>query len=149
MLAIIGNDYLPSGMCSGLPVHLVGKLRDNASLCAFYNAIDVMIVPSRQENLAQSATEAQSCGCPVVGFNCGGMPDVVDHLNTGFLAQPFDCNDLAEGITWTLRKNELTGRLSENARIRALKEWSFTEVLPKYLKAYRETVVDYKAENKP
>lgn len=50
------------------------------------------------DNLPQTATEAQSCGVPVVGFNTSGLPDAVEHQRTGYLANAFDPADLAAGI---------------------------------------------------
>src|SRR5690606_5294131 len=83
-----------------LDVHFMGHLVDDYSLAMLYNAVDVVIVPSRMENLPQTATEAQSCGTPVVAFNTCGIPDSVVHMQTGYLAQPYDPIELAKGIEW-------------------------------------------------
>src|SRR5680860_359539 len=53
----------------GLPLHWMGHLHDDTTLALLYSAADVTVVPSRQDNLPQSGTEAQTCGCPVVAFN--------------------------------------------------------------------------------
>ena len=60
------------------------------------------MVPSRQEAFGQTASEAQACGTPVVAFNIGGLPDIVEHQRTGYLAEPFETEDLATGIRWVL-----------------------------------------------
>ena len=59
-----------------------------------------MVVPSRQDNLPNTAVEAHACGTPVVAFRTGGLPDIVEHQRTGYLAQPFHTQDLAAGISW-------------------------------------------------
>lgn len=41
--------------------------------------------------------EATACGTPCVGFNIGGMSDMIEHKYTGYLANPFDPNELASG----------------------------------------------------
>lgn len=51
-----------------------------------YNAADVTAVPSQQDNLPNTMVESLSCGTPVVGFNVGGIPDLVKDGETGFLA---------------------------------------------------------------
>ncbi|MFA7438312.1 glycosyltransferase [Castellaniella sp.] len=122
----------------GVPLHWLGPLHDDASLALAYSAADVMVVPSRQENLPQSGTEAQSCGCPVVAFDCTGLPDVVVHQETGYLAKPYDTGDLAQGIQWVLGDSARRARLGHAARERAVRRWAQGVVVPQYLAVYEE-----------
>ncbi len=108
----------------GLPVHYMGRLHDDQSLAMLYSAADVVVVPSRLDNLPQMATEAQSCGTPVVAFDCGGLPDVVQHQQTGYLANPYDVADLAHGMAWVLESADRRAQLGQAARQRAVKLWS-------------------------
>jgi glycosyltransferase involved in cell wall biosynthesis len=98
-----------------------------------YSAVDVTVIPSRQENLPQSGTEAQSCGCPVVAFNAAGLPDVVAHGQTGYLAQPYSSGDLARGIEWVLADTARYARLSVQAREHAVASWAPKAIVPWYL----------------
>lgn len=75
--------------------HHFGQMNDPLSLRVFYSAIDVLAVPSRLDNLPNCGVEAISCGTPVVGFTVGGMVDIVDHAQNGFLAKPYDTTGLA------------------------------------------------------
>ena len=127
-----------------LPLHWMGHVHDDATLSLLYSAADVMVVPSRQENLPQSATEAQSCGCPVVAFNCTGLPDVVEHKKTGYLAKAYDVRDLANGILWVLGNEKRYLTLSKAARQRSVALWSQEIVAKKYLEVYKITAKDYK-----
>lgn len=70
------------------------------SACALHSAAYLVVVPSRQEAFGQTASEAHACGTPVVAFRTGGLPDIVEHQRTGYLAQPFDTQDLSAGISW-------------------------------------------------
>ena len=108
----------------GLPVHYMGRLHDDQSLAMLYSAADVVVVPSRLDNLPQMATEAQSCGAPVVAFDCGGLPDVVQHQQTGYLARPYDTADMAQGMAWVLESAERHAQLGQAARQRAMQLWS-------------------------
>ena len=95
-----------------------------------------MVLPSRQENLPQTGTEAQACGCPVVAFNCTGLPDVLEHRVTGYLAAPYDSDDLANGIRWVIENKERHASLSNAARERALHLWAPEVVIPQYKAIY-------------
>lgn len=125
----------------GLPLHWMGHLSDEVTLALLYSSVDVTVIPSRQENLPQLGTEAQACGCPVVAFNCTGLPDVIEHGVTGYLSPPYDVEDLARGIRWVLEDRDRHTQLSLAARVRALRLWSPEVVVPKYLEIYRQAMV--------
>lgn len=133
----------------GLPMHWMGHLNDDATLALLYSAADVMVVPSRQENLPQTGTEAQACGCPVVAFNCTGLPDVVVHGETGYLAAPHDPEDLAKGIRWVLEDRERSAQLRTAARARAARLWAPEVVVPQYLKVYQQAIAATPAGSNP
>lgn len=118
----------------------MGHVHDDATLALLYNAADVMVVPSRQENLPQTATEPQACGCPVVAFDCTGLRDAVVHRETGYLARALDTGDMAEGLHWILEDAGRRDALSHAARTRATQLWSPEVVVPQYLSVYRTTI---------
>lgn len=124
----------------GIPLHWMGRVSDDATLSLIYSAADLMVVPSRQETLPQTAIEAQACGCPVVGFNTSGIPDAVSDRETGYLARAFDADDLAFGISWILADEVRYARLSSAARERALRLWSPDVVVKKYLEVYKQVM---------
>ena len=86
----------------GFPCHYLGQLHDDLTLSVMYAAADVTLVPSRQESFGQTASESLACGTPVVAFGVTGLLDIVEHQRNGYLAIPFDCDDLANGIDWVL-----------------------------------------------
>ena len=122
------------------PTRWVGHVHDDATLALLYNAADVMVVSSRQENLPQTATEPQACGCPVVAFDCTGFRDVVEHGKTGYLARAFDTEDMAEGLRWILEDADLRDTLGRAARTRALRLWAPEVVVPQYLQVYKVAI---------
>ncbi|MEL4869139.1 glycosyltransferase [Pantoea agglomerans] len=132
-----------------LPVKVkwLGHIHDDTTLALIYGAANVMVVPSRQDNLPQTATEAQACGCPVVAFNCTGFPDIISHQVTGYLANAFDYNDLAAGIAWVLNNPEKESILRQNASSDARKKWSSVYLMPKYIKVYQDAIAKFSNTN--
>ena len=120
----------------GYPIHYTGHLHDDLSLRALYSAADALVVPSRQDNLPNIAVEAQACGAPVVAFNTGGLPDIIEHQRTGYLAQPFEAQSLAQGIVWALSQRA-TGQLRKQARLRSIELFSQISVVDSYRGIYR------------
>lgn len=67
-----------------------------------YNSADVFVLPSLEDNLPNTIMEAMACGVPCVGFNVGGIPEMIEHKKTGYVAKERDADDLAKGINWVL-----------------------------------------------
>ncbi|MCD7791022.1 MAG: glycosyltransferase [Bacteroides thetaiotaomicron] len=111
----------------------VGKIESDSELCALYSLADVFVAPSLQENLSNAVMESLSCGTPVVAFNIGGMKDMIEHRKNGYLAQPFDVNDLAKGIETSIENCEM---FSNRARGKVIEEFSMDKVGLKYKVLY-------------
>jgi len=102
-----------------------------------YNAADVTVISSLQENLPNTIMESFACGTPVVGFNTGGIGEMIDHKRNGYLAAYKSSVDLANGIKWVLDHDNYH-KLSVNARQKVLNEYSEEIVTEKYRKVYEE-----------
>lgn len=122
------------------PVHWLGVVRDDRILALAYSAADVMVVPSRQDNLPNTAVEAQACGTPVVAFAIGGLPDIVTHRETGWLAKAFDAEDMAEGILWVLGDCNRWRELSQTARKKAVERFSPGVIAEQYGRVYEQVL---------
>jgi len=124
----------------GLPTHYLGWLYDEVSIALLYSAVDVFIAPSVQDNLPNTVMEALACGTPVVAFNIGGMPDMIEHKNNGYLANPFEIEDLSTGIKWVLEDNNRYLNLCRNARTKVEREFGLANIAKKYLQLYRQII---------
>lgn len=91
----------------------VGFLKDEYSVSLVYNAANVFVVPSLADNLPTTVLESLSCGTPVVGFDVGGIPDMISHRENGYLARYKSAEDLAEGIRFCI-KNQVKGKVLAN-----------------------------------
>lgn len=124
----------------GFPVHYTGHLHDDVSLRLLYSAADAMVIPSRQDNLPNTGVEAHACGTPVVAFDACGLPDIVVHQQTGYLAKAYDATDLAAGIQWVLADTQRHAALCQAARAKALAQWCPAMVAGRYQGVYHLAV---------
>ncbi len=118
------------------PIYFIPPLSDEISLPLMYNVADVIIVPSLQENLANSIVESLSCGVPVVAFNIGGNMDLIEHRKSGYLVNDFDIEDMAFGIEWIIN-NQNYRELSTYAREKVLENFDSSVLSKKYIALYK------------
>ncbi len=145
-LVVFGQCAPQSPLKFSFPVHYTGHLHDDISLSALYSAADAMVIPSRQDNLPNTGLEAHACGTPVVAFNIGGLPDIVDDRVTGALAEPFEPASLAAAIRWVLVDSERRHHLGASARCRAEQLWSPARVSRMYENLYRNSIIRAKSQ---
>ncbi len=112
----------------------LGFVNDDKQKALIYNAADVFVTPSLEENLPNMLMEAMSCGTPCVGFNIGGIPEMIDHQVNGYVAQYRDSKDLAEGIKWVLASEE---DLGAKVRQKVLNAYSEEKVANQYIELYK------------
>lgn len=117
-------------------LYLFGTVGSDKELIRLYSAADVMVVPSRCENLSNTIMEAQSCSLPVVAFDVGGNSDLVQHHTNGYLASPEDARDLAKGIKWAADPTN-NKRARKAARQNVLRNFDANIVAKRYIKLYR------------
>lgn len=124
-----------------LPARFVGAIEDDRQLSALYSAADVSVVPSIQDNLPLVATESLACGTPVVAFDATGLTDIVDHMESGYLARPLDATDLAAGIGWVLKEAH-TNPFRDIARRRAVEKYEASAVARSYKSLYIQVLAE-------
>jgi len=115
-LVVFGSSKPINPIELGFNSHYLGRLSDDTSLALVYAAADVFVSPSVQDNLPNTVMESLACGTPCVAFDIGGMPDMIDHQQNGYLAKHFDVEDLASGIAWVLKDEERLQKLGVNGR---------------------------------
>ncbi len=122
----------------GLKANYFGTLNDDLSLALLYSAADVFVLPSTQDNLPNTVMEAIACGTPCVAFNIGGISDLIEHLKNGYLAQPYNVEDLAQGIVWVLENPGRYQKLSHRAREKVEQEFTIEIQANRYSSIFRE-----------
>ena len=115
----------------------MGKQDDVAGLLSL---ADIFLLPSENESFGLSALEAMSCEVPVIGTNAGGLPEVVEHGHTGWLAEVGNVATMAEYGKQLLTDNDLRKKMGQNARQVALKKFHQDKIIDMYEKYYREII---------
>jgi glycosyltransferase involved in cell wall biosynthesis len=129
-----GRSYLFNEL--PYPVRHLGLLTAEDEIVAAYNAADAMVVPSLEDNLPNTVIEAMACGIPVVGFRTGGIPEMIDHQQNGYLADVGSAQQLADGLAFILtHPNPET--LRQNARYSAETRFSEEVVAKQHVELYQ------------
>ena len=119
------------------PIYCIDYVKSEREIADIYNAADLFVTPSLMENLPNTVVEAMSCGVPCVGFNIGGIPQMIDHLHNGYVAQYKSAEDLADGICWSLNEGDYRS-LSEEARRKARSTYSEHIIAMRYIQVYNK-----------
>jgi glycosyltransferase involved in cell wall biosynthesis len=137
-LVIFGSSQPIDPPNLGFKINYLGRLNDDITLALVYAAADVFVAPSIEDNLPNTVMESLACGTPCVSFHIGGMSDLIEHQQNGYLAKPFDINDLAYGISWVLTDEERYQGLRDRARKKVEIEFSSELQAHRYTSLYQE-----------
>lgn len=119
------------------PTHNLGVLSGDEKIAQAYNAASLFVIPSLEDNLPNTIIESLACGTPVVAFDTGGIPDMVEHQQNGYLAKYKSAEDLAKGIHWVWQKSD-TKQLANNARQKVLDNFTEEKVSNQYIELYKK-----------
>jgi glycosyltransferase involved in cell wall biosynthesis len=130
LIVIGGEDKTISN--GGNMINLIGlnKITNLPDLIDLYSNVLAVMVPSRIEGLPQTATESLSCGTPVIGFNIGGLRDIVFNYQTGFIVEAFNTRKLGQAIDNVIKLGK--EYFNKNCRSLAEKEFSYDVVFARY-----------------
>jgi glycosyltransferase involved in cell wall biosynthesis len=138
-LFVFGSSKAKSFDTIPFKTNFLGRIPNVSKLVQCYNAADVFVAPSLEDNLPNTVMESLSCGTPVVAFNIGGMPDMVEHKVNGYLAEPQNKISLANGIMWVIENNNKE-ILSLNARKKITKNFTPEIVANLYMNFYKSLI---------
>lgn len=110
------------------------------TMIQLYSVAHLFVIPSLQDNLPNTILEAQFCGTPVVGFRTGGIPEMIVHLENGYLADFKSASDLAQGMAWGLMAHSYE-RLSERTREITLERFSRDLSVEKHIELYKSLCI--------
>lgn len=104
------------------------------------NIADIFLMPSQSESFGLSALEAMGCGIPVVSSSVGGLPELIKHNETGYIAEIGDVERMAKYTVDLLTNERRYEIFSANSRKRAVEEFDKDIIIPQYLKFYEKVL---------
>lgn len=120
-----------------MPIYTMDYISDPADMAELYRAVDLFVTPSLEDNLPNTLMEAMACGTPCVGFNVGGIPEMIEHGVNGYVARYRDADDLAHGIDRVLSTPDYP-KLSAAAARKAAANWNEERVTARYVQLYEQ-----------
>ena len=141
-VVVLGGDAQSVKEALPLPVYTVNYLSNEKEIAELYNAADLFVTPSLQDNLPNTIVEAMACGTPCVGFNVGGIPEMIHHQQDGYVADYCDSLDFAQGIAWCLNEQRQPA-LGTAARATALATYGETAVAQRYQAIYQQALTNH------
>jgi N-acetyl-alpha-D-glucosaminyl L-malate synthase BshA len=102
------------------------------SIAELFSIADVYFLPSETESFGLSALEAMSCAVPVVATCAGGLPELVEHAQTGYLCCVGDTTEMAEAIKLLLDDDRRRISMGKKARQYAVERFNVKKITEEY-----------------
>jgi N-acetyl-alpha-D-glucosaminyl L-malate synthase BshA len=99
-------------------------------------ASDVLLLPSEQESFGLAALEAMACELPVIASRVGGLPEVVEDGQTGFLSPVGDLDQMADHAVRLVTDRKFRRQVGRAARASAIERYSTHKIIPQYIEFY-------------
>ncbi|WP_368655208.1 N-acetyl-alpha-D-glucosaminyl L-malate synthase BshA [Ornithinibacillus sp. 4-3] len=123
----------------GIEEHVLflGKQKNISELLSI---ADVKLLLSEQESFGLVILEAMSCNVACIGTNTGGIPEVINHKETGFIVELGDTKQAAKYAIELFKDKDLYQNITENALKRAKNEFHSKIIVQQYIDLYDEVL---------
>ncbi len=116
-------------------IHL-GEINNEELMAQIYSAADVFVIPSLADNLPNTILESLYCGTPIIGFNVGGIPEMIIHGKNGLI-----CNEISSLALAKLIKEALSVKFDPKfISIDANQRFNLTIQANKYIELYKSLI---------
>ncbi|MED5098985.1 glycosyltransferase [Niallia circulans] len=121
-------------------IYQVGYIKEEKVMAEILNTFDIFLFPSMAETFGLVLAEAMACGIPVVSFDSTGIPDVVKHGKSGFLALKEDVNQLYYYTKKLVTDADLRTKFSNASHLYSIEHFDHKLVTEKYLNTYNKAI---------
>jgi glycosyltransferase involved in cell wall biosynthesis len=139
-LLVVGNNKTGVELAPKFKKHYLGYISDMSQMITVYNAANVFVTPSLEENLPNTIMEAMACGTPSVGFNIGGIPEMIEHKENGYIAEFKNTQDFANGIFYILSDENRYESFCKKVRQKAVETYSYGVFAERLKALYNEKI---------
>jgi len=120
-------------------VLFLGKQSDMAPLLSI---ADILLLPSENESFGLVALEAMACEVPVIATRIGGIPEVVEDEEDGYLFPLGDVAGMADASVKLLKNAGLRREMGKAARRHAIRDFCASKIVRHYENLYSQTIED-------
>ena len=121
-------------------IHHIGYVKNDILLATCYSAADVLLYPTRADNLPNVLLEAISCGLPCITSDIGGCGEIIDDSDNGYVLEATELELFASKANELLNSPDKRQLFSVNARKSAEKYFSLQNMCQNYHKLFCETI---------
>ncbi|MCK5580808.1 MAG: glycosyltransferase [Candidatus Omnitrophica bacterium] len=123
----------------GLDSHVIftGFIED---LAAYYNAMDLFVLPSNTEGIPMTLLEAMACQCPVVATSVGGVPGILKNGKAGRLVKPQNLNELKQSIVDLINSHDERQHSGKEGSVFVAENYSLSRMDGAYKEIYNEVL---------
>ncbi len=126
--------------------HSVKFLGKQIELTELLSAADLFLIPSQQESFGLSALEAMACEVPVISSSVGGLPELIVHNQTGYIAEIGDTERMAKYAIDLLTNEPKRLMFAKEGRKRAVEQFNLDKIVTEYEKHYEKVLNSPKVE---
>ena len=137
-LVVVGKDKNNILSDVGIPYTFLGLMQNASEIVDIYNAVDIFVTPSIEDNLPNVVMESMACETPVIGFKTGGIPEMVDDGINGFIVSQKDVLALKESILKLYNDRILLNTFKSKARKKIVDNYSNESVTKMFRKVYQD-----------
>ncbi|MCK4678329.1 MAG: glycosyltransferase [Bacteroidales bacterium] len=129
-----------------IPYTSFGYLESDISMAKLYNAADLLLLPSLEENLPNLMLESFACGTPVIAFNAGGMPEFIDNHKTGRIVPLKNIEAFGDAILELVFNENLRREMGRHCREKIIKGFGLDKQANEYRSLFEELISQNKSK---